>query len=84
MNKPDTAIIRRLDESGRPTLPEELRKRMGLLERGAVTIAYRQKTDAIIIQKWAETCLFCGAREGLSVFFNRSICARCLEEFRRL
>ena len=54
-----TGIVRRIDELGRIVLPIELRRTMDIEERDRVEIYLED--DLIIVRKFEQTCLFCGA-----------------------
>ena len=54
-----TGIVRRIDELGRIVLPIELRRTMDIEERDRVEIYL--EGDLIIVRKFEQTCLFCGA-----------------------
>ena len=73
-----TGIIRHLDELGRIVIPIEIRKRFGLIEKDPLEISVHGET--IVLSKLFETCVFCGADDGLVEFRGRSVCSSCLSD----
>ena len=70
-----TGIIRKMDELGRIVLPMELRKKLGINRQDPIEIYV--DGDSIILRKAGNTCIFCGAEDGLSEYLGKSICADC-------
>lgn len=71
-----TGIVRRIDELGRIVLPIELRRTMDIEERDRVEIYLED--DLIIVRKFEQTCLFCGAVRNLIAFKEKSVCRDCI------
>ena len=71
-----TGIVRRIDELGRIVLPIELRRTMDIEERDRVEIYLEE--DLIIVRKFEQTCLFCGAARTLIAFKEKSVCRDCI------
>lgn len=71
-----TGIVRRIDELGRIVLPIELRRTMDIEERDRVEIYLED--DLIIVRKFEQTCLFCGAARNLIAFKEKSVCRDCI------
>ena len=71
-----TGIVRRIDELGRIVLPIELRRTMDIEERDRVEIYLEE--DLIIVRKFEQTCLFCGAARNLIAFKENSVCRDCI------
>ena len=71
-----TGIVRRIDELGRIVLPIELRRSMDIEERDRVEIYLEE--DLIIVRKFEQTCLFCGAARNLIAFKEKSVCRDCI------
>ena len=71
-----TGIVRRIDELGRIVLPIELRRTMDIEERDRVEIYLEE--DLIIVRKFEQTCLFCGAARNLIAFKEKSVCRDCI------
>ncbi len=70
-----TGIIRKMDELGRIVLPMELRKKLGINRQDPIEIYV--DGDSIILRKAGNTCIFCGAEDGLSGYLGKSICENC-------
>ena len=71
-----TGIVRRIDELGRIVLPIELRRTMDIEERDRGEIYLEE--DLIIVRKFEQTCLFCGASRNLIAFKEKSVCRDCI------
>ncbi len=70
-----TGIVRKVDELGRVVLPVELRRTLQIEERDSLEISLSGET--ILLQKQQNSCIFCGAKENLSSFSGKQICASC-------
>ncbi len=68
-------IIRRIDDLGRIVLPVEMRKLLEITRQDDLEVTVRD--DEIIIQKRADRCVFCGAREELQNFRGKALCRDC-------
>jgi len=73
-------VIRRVDELGRIVIPVEMRKRFGIGDHDPLEISVQG--DSIVLSRPRDECVFCGRREGLSAYRDRSICVECLGELR--
>lgn len=71
-----TGIVRRIDELGRIVLPIELRRTMDIEDRDRVEIYLEE--DLIIVRKFEQTCLFCGAARNLIAFKEKGVCRDCI------
>ncbi len=80
-NMKSTGIVRRVDELGRIVLPIELRRSLGIDEKDALEIYL--SGEKIVMQKYSQTCVFCGSRQDIQNFKGKSICANCLEELKK-
>ena len=72
----NTGIIRRIDELGRIVLPAELRRMLEIEERDAMEIFVDE--DKIVLRKYQESCIFCGAESELVEHRGKRICKACL------
>lgn len=72
-----TGIIRRIDELGRIVLPAEVRKTYNISPGSDIEICTQD--DTIILKKWETTCIFCGSKENLKLFKEKSVCTKCVE-----
>jgi len=76
-----TGIVRRIDELGRIVLPIELRRNLDINERDSLEIFV--ENDCIILKKYELNCVFCGSNDNISLFKNRTVCAKCIEEIKK-
>ena len=70
-----TGIVRKIDALGRVVIPKELRDKMYIEDGDPLEIFV--ESDAIVIKKYAEICVFCGSNEELTHFKGRNICRAC-------
>ena len=75
-----TGIVRNIDELGRLVIPKEMRKKMGIGESSPVEIFV--ENDRIIVTKYQDSCIFCGAGSELRDFKGKRVCLKCSEEIR--
>ena len=75
-------IVRKVDELGRIVLPIEIRRGMGLDARDAVEIFV--DGDAVILKKYAPSCVFCGDAGDVVYFGDKRICRDCLSKLKTL
>ncbi|MBR6337227.1 MAG: AbrB/MazE/SpoVT family DNA-binding domain-containing protein [Ruminococcus sp.] len=73
-----TGIVRDVDNLGRIVLPIELRRTLGINVKDSVEIY--TDNDTIILRKYQQSCIFCGANESLSEYRGKMICSRCAGE----
>ena len=73
-----TGIVRDVDNLGRIVLPIELRRTLGINVKDSVEIY--TDNDTIILKKFQQACVFCGANDTLSEFKGKMICSRCMNE----
>lgn len=74
-----TGIIRKVDELGRIVLPIELRRKLDIAERDEVEIYI--ENSRIILQKYENSCVFCGATHGLVPYRGKNVCQECIHSF---
>jgi len=77
-----TGIVRRVDEFGRISLPVEMRKTMGLEEKSPVE--FFVEGNAIIIKKYAPSCVFCGETERVVEYLGKLVCKNCIKTLSEL
>lgn len=77
-----TGIVRKIDELGRIVLPIEIRRTLDIAERDAVEI-FMEK-DRIILQKYSENCIFCGATQSLTTYQGKQVCQNCVRKIKNL
>lgn len=73
-----TGIIRKVDNLGRIVLPIELRRTLNIEERDELEIY--MENDRIILQKFEQTCIFCGSSRGLVSYRRKHVCQECLKK----
>jgi len=72
--------VRRVDELGRIVIPVEIRKRFSIGDHDALEISVQG--DTIVLSRPRDECVFCGRRERLSSYRDRSICDDCIGDLR--
>lgn len=70
------SIIRKVDSSGRISIPKEIRDR--LYFSGEETVRIFIKNNKLILLKNEPGCIFCHNKNDLKVFKNKLICNDCL------
>lgn len=75
-----TGIVRNVDELGRIVIPKEMRTKMNISSSDPIEIYV--DGDKIILTKYSESCLFCGASDSLVPFKGKNICSVCIEEIK--
>ncbi|MBE6634146.1 MAG: AbrB/MazE/SpoVT family DNA-binding domain-containing protein [Ruminococcaceae bacterium] len=72
-----TGMVRKVDELGRIVLPAEIRQLMNINVKDPIEIY--TEADRIILKKYQQTCIFCGADESLVEFKDKRVCQNCLQ-----
>lgn len=75
-----SGIIRRLDQLGRIVIPREIRKVLELNEHDYIEISMQDSN--IVLSKYENKCVFCGAMNPRNNFKGKKICKKCLEELK--
>ena len=75
-------IVRNLDELGRIVLPMELRNKLGIKEKDPIEIF--TKGSSIILQKYEQSCIFCGSSKDLMEYKEKLICEDCIRKISNL
>ena len=75
-------IVRKIDESGRIVIPNELRKALDL--QCGDLMEMRCHGDTLVLREYAPDCVFCGSREALSRYQEKYICSVCLRNLRKV
>ncbi|MBP3332456.1 MAG: AbrB/MazE/SpoVT family DNA-binding domain-containing protein [Clostridia bacterium] len=73
-----TGIVRKIDSLGRIVLPVEIRETLGIEEKDPLEIFV--DGENIVFKKYSPTCIFCDATEHLTLFKDKRICPKCMEE----
>lgn len=71
-----TGIVRKIDELGRIVLPIELRRTLDINEKDSVEIYVNGST--IVLRKYKQSCIFCGAEDNTIEFNGKHVCADCV------
>ncbi len=71
-----TGVARKVDQLGRVVLPAEVRRQFGISPGDLIEIAV--DSDAILLVKVEDRCIFCGATAGLSEFSAKLVCSGCV------
>lgn len=72
-----TGIVRRVDELGRVVIPKEMRKQLNIEERDPIEIS--MDGSSIILQKYENRCVFCGAIKPSIRYNGKLVCSKCLK-----
>lgn len=76
-----TGFIREIDSVGRIVVPMQLRKELGIVERGSKVEMFSDGKQ-IILKKAVDDCIFCKAEEELVEFEGKYICKACFEKLK--
>ena len=71
-----TGVARKVDQLGRVVLPAEVRRHFGITPGDLIEIAV--DSDAILLTKVENRCVFCGGTASLSEFSGKLVCSECL------
>ena len=73
-----TGIVRKIDELGRIVLPIELRRTLGIAERDSIEIYV--DGGSIVLVKYEPVCIFCSGSTDITVYKDKNVCSKCLQE----
>ena len=73
-------IIRKVDTLGRVVIPQSLRSSMGI--KCGDLVEMFQEGDRLVMQKFACSCVFCGANQHLIVFMDKPVCKDCVSKLK--
>jgi AbrB family transcriptional regulator, transcriptional pleiotropic regulator of transition state genes len=71
-----TGVARKVDQLGRVVLPSEVRRHFGISPGDLIEIAV--DSDAILLTKVEDRCVFCGGTADLSEFSGKLVCGECV------
>ena len=71
-----TGVARKVDQLGRVVLPAEVRRRFGIRPGDMIEIAV--DSDAILLTKVEDRCVFCTDVTELTEFSGKLVCRRCV------
>lgn len=74
-------FIREIDSVGRVVIPMQLRKELGMVEKGSKVEMFSDGKQ-IILKKSVEDCIFCKSEEDLVEFDGKFICKACLDKIK--
>ena len=75
-----TGIVRLIDELGRIVIPKEMRKTFNISNGDPVEIYV--ENNRIILEKYHNSCIFCGGSIDLCDFRERKVCKNCIESLK--
>ena len=75
-----TGMVRRVDELGRIVIPKEIRNKLEIYEKDPIEIYV--DGHSIVLKKFEENCIFCGATKNLVTYKNKLLCNKCLENLK--
>ena len=71
-----TGVARKIDQLGRVVLPAEVRRHFGIRPGDLVDIAV--DSDAILLTKVEDRCVFCDGATDLTRFSGKLVCRGCV------
>jgi len=71
-----TGVARKVDQLGRVVLPAEVRRHFDISPGDLVEIAV--DSDAILLTKVQNSCVFCVGTARLSEFSGKLVCSECV------
>jgi transcriptional pleiotropic regulator of transition state genes len=71
-----TGVARKVDQLGRVVLPAEVRRQFGISPGDLIEIAV--DSDAILLTKVEDRCVFCSGTENLREFSGKLVCSGCV------
>lgn len=79
--KLSTGIIRRVDELGRIVIPKEMRRELNIDQKDPIEISI--EGQSIVLRKYQNKCVFCGALKPAIRYNGKLICTHCLKEINK-
>ncbi len=77
-----TGIIRKIDELGRFVIPMEMRNKLDISSNDPLEIYVEGTT--IMLRKYEPDCIFCGSSKDVTPYKGKNVCAKCLNEMKKL
>lgn len=71
-----TGVARKVDQLGRVVLPAEVRRRFGIGPGDMIEVAV--DSDAILLTKVEDRCVFCSGTADLIEFSRKLVCRPCV------
>ena len=75
--KISTGIIRRVDELGRIVIPKEMRRELDIDQKDPIEISI--EGSKIVLRKYENKCVFCGAVKPAIRYNEKLLCSKCLK-----
>jgi len=71
----ETGMTRQIDELGRIVIPKEIRRTLEINRSDYMEIFCDK--DSIVLKKYSKACVFCGSRDELIEFNEKTLCKNC-------
>ena len=72
-----TGIVRRIDELGRIVIPKEMRRELDIDQKDPIEISIEGSN--IVLRKYENKCVFCGAVKPAIRYNEKLLCSKCLK-----
>ena len=77
-----TGIVRPVEALGRVVIPVELRRNLNIQNEDSLEIFV--DGQYIMLKKYEPSCVFCGEVEDIKSVHGKNVCAKCIEEMKKL
>ena len=77
-----TGIVRPVDALGRVVIPVELRRNLGIKTDDSLEVFV--DGEYIMLKKYEPSCIVCGDIDDIRLSRGKSVCAKCIEEMKKL
>lgn len=77
-----TGIVRPVDALGRVVIPVELRRNLSINTEDSLEIFV--DGQYIMLKKYEPSCVFCGDATDIRLVHGKSVCAKCIQEMKKL
>ncbi len=77
-----TGIVRPVDALGRIVIPVEIRRNLGIKTEDSLEIFVDDQY--IMLKKYEPSCIFCGEMNDVQTIHGKTVCAKCIEEMKKL
>ena len=74
-------IVRKIEGLGRMVIPKAIREHMGLTSEDSIEFIVMENGE-VMIKKFAEVCVFCGSKDGITGFGGAYICQNCVDKMK--
>lgn len=76
-----SGFVREVDSVGRIVIPMQIRKELGIVEKGSRVEMFSDGKQ-VILRKAIADCIFCKSEEELTEFEGKFICKACLDKLK--